>query len=369
MPDRLSPAELFALLPSSPEVMDRPWTVDWAALTGSPADLLRELVPERTEFSTSGSTGGPRTWSRGRDQLLSEAGMLADLVAESGPEAVVAFAPPKHVYGMLASVLMPALLGVPVWYVPRFAPLPPAGPRRWAVVSIPWTFPILGSRGAWLDGAERLAFLHSTSVLPRSADELMGRLGGRATLTEVFGSTETGGVAHRVWHPVNRPWTLFPDVEFGEGAGAPGEESRLVVRSPRLAAPEGGTAAREHRMDDHVVRLGDRSFGFSGRRTRLVNVNGRRLDLESMEDRLRGIVSCADLACVPVTDPMTGEHFELLIVPGAEGPPSERTLAGAVRAVECRPRAVRVVERIDRSETGKLRRVQSAHVSSEGADA
>ncbi|RKS06868.1 AMP-binding enzyme [Nocardiopsis sp. Huas11] len=369
MSDRLSPAELFALLPSSPEVMDRPWTVDWAAQTSAPADLLRELVPERMEFSTSGSTGGPRSWFRGRDQLLSEARMLADLLADSAPEAVVTFAPPKHVYGMLASVLMPALLGVPVWYVPRFAPLPPEGPRGWAVVSIPWTFPILNRRGDWLDRAERLAFLHSTSTLPESAAELMGRLGERATLTEIFGSTETGGVAHRRWSPANRPWTLFPDVEFGEGAGARGEESGLVVRSPRLAAPEGGTVATEWCMDDHVVRLGDRSFGFAGRRTRLVNVNGHRLDLESMEDRLRGVVRCADLACVPVTDSMTGEHFELWIVPGAEGPPTDRVLAEAVRSAEYRPRAVRVVERIDRSETGKLRRVQSAHVRSEGADA
>lgn len=369
MSNRLSPTELFASSPSSPELTDRPWKVDWSGSTEKPIDLLRESLPSRTRFSTSGSTGAPRPWFRTREQLLSEAGMLADLLSESSPEAIVTFAPPQHVYGMLAGVLMPALLGVPVWYVPRFAPLPPVGPRRWGVVAIPWTFPILLRRGAWLDEADHLAFLHSTSVLPGSAVELMGGLGGKATLTEVFGSTETGGVAHRRWGPGNSPWHLFPDVEFGESVDGPGEEARLIVRSPRLAAPERGTAIRERRMDDHVIRLGERSFAFAGRRTRLVNVNGHRLDLESMETRLREIVRCEDLACVPIGDPMTGEHFELLIAPGAEVPPTQETLSEAVAAIEYRPRAVRVVERIDRSETGKLRRVQSAHVRSEGADA
>ena len=207
----------------------------------------------------------------------------------------------------------------------------------------------------------------SRALDPAGDDRAADLHEARATLTEICGSPAPGGGPPGWWTPDDPPWSLFPDVEFAS-AGGDREEARLTVRSPRLASPEGGRAAREWTMDDHVVRLGERGFGFAGRRTRLVNVNGRRLDLDRLEDRLREVLPCADLACVPVRDPMTGEHFELLIAPGPEGAPDPETLTGAAAAVEPRPRAVRVVERIDRSETGKLRRVQTVHARSEGAD-
>lgn len=368
MSDRLSPAELFALPPSSPRLTERPWTVDHSSGPLAEKDLSG-LLPARTRFTTSGSTGDPVPWYRTGEQLAAEAALLAGLLSDAAPEAVVTFAPPRHLYGMLTGVLVPALLGVPVWYVPKFAPLPPASGRRWAVAAIPWTFPILARRRAWLDTAGHVAFLHSTSVLPRTAADLLADLGERASLTEIFGSTETGGVAFRRWAPGDPPWRLFPDVEFARAGGDTREEALLGIRSPRLASPGEGGPAREWTMDDHVVRSGARGFCFAGRRTRLVNVNGRRLDLDHLEERLRGVVPCDDLACVPVADPMTGEHFELLIAPGPAGTPDPETLAAAAAAVDPRPRAVRVVERIDRSETGKLRRVQTAHARSEGADA
>ncbi|WP_017587944.1 AMP-binding protein [Nocardiopsis ganjiahuensis] len=365
--DELSPRELLSKPPGAPELTDRPWTVRWDLVDGSAEELVADLLPPETEFSTSGSTGTPRSWFRTDGQLLDEARLLAGLVADTRPEAVVSFAPPRHVYGLLASVLVPAVLGVPVWYVPRFGSLPSTRHRRWAVVAIPWTFRILGRRRAWLESAERLAFVHSTAVLPRSAVDLLSGLEAKASLVEVFGSTETGGVAYRRWASDAEAWHLFPDVEFaGDGGGPSQEEAPLVVRSPRIARPEEGTAGPEHRMDDHVRRVGRREFAFAGRRTRIVNVNGRRLDLDLMEERLLAAVDCDDLACVPVPDEFTGEHFDLLLVPGRTGAPDPEALRKAIEGLACRPRSVRTVERIDRSETGKLRRVQSAQPHPEG---
>jgi len=366
--DELSPGDLLTRLPAAPELSERPWTVRWDELDEPAEQVLGLLLPPETAFTTSGSTGRPTVWHRTREQLVSEAGLLAALLEDARPEAVVSFAPPRHLYGMLASVLVPALLGVPVWYVPQFAQLPPPDHRRWAVMAIPWTFRILLSRTNWIDAAERLAFVHSTAVVPRSANDLLSAAGGRASLTEIFGSTETGGVAHREWNPHNPPWHLFSDVEFGDGPDRPGTEDPLVVRSPRIARPGAGPPAAECRMDDHVVRLSDRTFGFAGRRTRLVNVNGRRLDLDLMEERLVDVLDCEDLACVPVLDPLTGEHFDLLIVPASAGAPDAEELRRALDRIEYLPRSVRTVERIDRSETGKLRRVQSARARPEGVD-
>lgn len=55
-------------------------------------------------------------------------------------------------------------------------------------------------------------------------------------------------------------------------------------------------------------------FRFHGRRSRLVKVNGQRVHLDHVEERLRELVPCADLACVPIPDEVRGEDFDLLVV-------------------------------------------------------
>ena len=124
-------------------------------------------------------------------------------------------------------------------------------------------------------------------------------------------------MATRQWSPSAPPdWNLIDDVvAFADPGSNRGEgEVTLKVRSPRLAFLTGEGAPDSCELDDHVERLGDRVFRFTGRRTRLVNVNGRRLNLDRLEDLLRPVLDCVDHAVRPVTDPMIGEHIELLVV-------------------------------------------------------
>ncbi|WP_067972613.1 class I adenylate-forming enzyme family protein [Nocardiopsis trehalosi] len=359
---RPDPERLLGAL-GDPEATEHPWTVDWSAVPDAAA-LVRAALPARTAFHTSGSTGRRRRWERTADQLWAEAGLVADLVSADGrPDAVLAFAPPRHLYGTIATVLVPARLGVPVHYLPAGARLPDPGGRRWAVAAIPWTFGILLRRRAWFDGAARADFVHSTAVLPSAAFDLLDAVHARGRagwLLELFGSTETGAVAVRrrragaTRDPAD-PWTLCADVRF---AGPAAGEAPLTVRSPRLALAEDGAPPPVWEMDDRVRVTGERTFTFAGRRGRLVNVNGRRLDLDRLEEELRSALDCADLACAPVADAFVGEHFDLLVVPGPGGGPSGTDLRAALDRLGCRPRRVRSVDRIDRSETGKLRHVQ-----------
>jgi acyl-coenzyme A synthetase/AMP-(fatty) acid ligase len=322
-------------------ITDRAWFVRWDR-----SFPVLERLPETVVMRTSGSTGPGRDWPRTREQLWTEAGLLADLLRPYDPEAVVAFAPPRHLFGALASVLVPARLGLPVWYRPGFfGSLPPVAGKRVAVVAVPWIFPLLLAHPAWLRTVADITVLHSTATLPATAGEFLATA-PHARIIEVFGSTETGGVAKRRWDGGNPLWELFDDVTVESCTGG---EVPLVVRSPRLA---GG--ARTWQTDD-VVELADaRRFRFTGRRGRLVKVNGRRLNLDELEIALRAVVRCADLALVPVADAMTGEHVELLVVPSGGIRPD---LGPAIDVLGLRPRRVRVVDRIDRTETGKLRLV------------
>ncbi|MBP2473508.1 acyl-CoA synthetase (AMP-forming)/AMP-acid ligase II [Crossiella equi] len=324
---------------------DRPWHHDWSTMSDLRAAVQ---LPSTMDFDTSGSTGPSRTWRHRGETLWTEAGLLADLVRPHRPEAVLASAPPRHLYGALATVLLPARLRLPVWYRPQyFGALPPPGGRRWLVVAVPWTFAALARREAWLDQVAHLTVLHSSATVPETAARLLERLGGRAEVVEVFGATETGGVAHRVWRPDPPPWRLFPDVELRtEGPG----EQPLRVRGPRLAE---GLA--EWTLDDFVVPVPDRGFRFAGRRSRLVKVNGRRVDLDVLEAALRAALPGMDLAALPVADPTSGEHVDLLVVPEGR---TEDEVRAAIAHLAPRPRRVLLVPAIDRSATGKARRVR-----------
>ncbi|MER5649353.1 long-chain fatty acid--CoA ligase [Streptosporangium sp. NPDC002524] len=383
--EEVTPAELLGSGFAAPRINESPWLVRWDLLGDGPDTdrFVLDALAETVDLETSGTTGPSRCWRRTREQMWSEAGLLAGLIERDRPSAILSFAPPRHVYGALASVLVPARLRLPAWYRPQyFGAMPPPESLRWAVVAVPWTFSILRRHVAWVRRTEHLTVLHSTATLPAAAESVVKEAGRRRMrVVEVFGSTEAGGIASRTWNPDGPPWELFDDVEFalpdGEADDAPsrerpgdpyGEETPLVVRSPRLAFRPGEAPADVWRTDDYVRRLDGRRFRFDGRRDRLVKINGRRIDLDRLEESVRSVLRCADLAFLPVADALTGENFDLLVVPDGGAPLSVTEVRAAAGRFDARPRQVRLVDRIDRSDTGKLRRLQRPSLSDAGAD-
>ncbi|MEU5553662.1 class I adenylate-forming enzyme family protein [Micromonospora sp. NPDC047793] len=367
-----TPEELLALGLTAPEVTEQAWTVHWGKAEADPEELFHRTVPATVDFHTSGSTGPRVCWRRTRENVWLEAGMLAGFVAPERPEALLSCVPPVHLYGALASVLIPAHLRVPAWFRPSFyGAMPELEQRRLVVVATPWIFTLLLENMAWVRRQEHLTVLHGGAMLPSTAGDFLDQAGPeRALIVEVLGSTEAGGIATRRWRTGSPPpWTLFPDVSYADsGPVAVDEdgESQLVVRGPRLAFAPGQPAPLEWTSDDYVRRLDDRTFAFAGRRNRLVKVNGRRISLDEAELVLRASVDCADLALLPVTHHMIGEHVDLLVVlrPGTRA--AEIGLVDGIARIGLRPRKVHFVPRIERSDTGKLRRVQPALTSGPG---
>ena len=355
----VSPDWLFAEGVASERLNTQPWLVRWDAVEDDPKELLDRLLPSSVENWTSGSTGAKRCWRHTREQLWDESALLADILASESPEAVLSFAPPRHLYGLLGSVLVPARLRVPACFRPQFfGSMPTVEADKWGVVAVPWAFPALERHTDWVESTTSLSLLHSTAMLPSAADEFMQGVGhGRATLVEIFGSTETGGIARRS-HGGDGLWSLFDDVEFVSDKARGDEEVPLAIRSPRLAAEHGGSSPEEWQTDDYVQRIGDRRFRFVGRRQALVKVNGRRYNLDLLERDLRAAIDCTDLVCVPVTHEISGEHVEVHVVPAPGrqlSPQRVRSQIGAA-GIGFLPSAVRLVGDIERTATGKPRR-------------
>jgi acyl-CoA synthetase (AMP-forming)/AMP-acid ligase II len=351
----LTPAQVLAPGFAAPEVTGRAWRVRWdrAAAIGAAA------LPDVVDFHTSGTTGPRQRWRRHGPNVWAEAGMLAELVAPGRPDAVVSFVPPVHLFGALATVLVPARLGVPAWYRESFfGELPDVGGGRPVVMATPWIFELLLRHLDWVRGLEHLTVLYGGAMLPATAGDLLREVGPeRVLLVEVLGSTEAGGIATRSWRAGEPPdWQLFPDVDFA-GPVTAGVEAPLAVTGPRLAFRPGEPVPGSWTGDDRVVPLGPRTFRHAGRAGRLVKVNGRRINLDDAEHTLRALLDCADLALVPVADPKIGEHVELHLAlrPGADV--ADLDLAAAFARLGVRPRKLHVVPRIARSALGKLRHV------------
>lgn len=325
-----------------------PWCVRWDRLDTEERAAVARTLPSPVVTKTSGSTGQQRAWSRTPAQLLSETAQLAALWQDRRVDMVLASAPPAHFYGLLTTLLLPLRLGVPVYYMPDFhAALPDVTGRGVGVTAIPWTFRILSRSLDALASAAEISVLHSTAKLPLEASEFVAGLDTvDVAITEIFGSTETGGIASRRLPAAE--WTLFDDVTLEhDGVG----EVPLVVSGPRLA-----DGLHRWQTDDSIDMVGGRKFLFLGRRTRLRKINGVRVNLDEVEELLRAAAPCADLACVPIDDPLRGESFSVLAVPVE---PARDDLVSRVRiaakSLRLAPHEVRIVARIDRSETGKLR--------------
>lgn len=289
-------------------------------------------------FSTSGTTGEPVEWVRTTAQLDAETRLLADLLDGPDLDAVLTHAPQAHLYGHLVGDRLPRLLSLPVHRVPVAKPFHLAGARHPLLVTLPASFSVLARSLRGLDGARRVTIVFSSAEIPQLARTVTAALGDRGRLVELFGSTETGLVASRVFAE-SPEWTLAPDVRFGAELTATGS-GRLAVLGPRLARRAGQPVPVGITLDDLVSVVDDRTFRWHGRVSRMIKVNGRKVDLDAVLGVLATAAPSATLSCRPEADDVRGEWFTVTVAP--DDPATRHALDAAITTLPAwqRPRAV-----------------------------
>lgn len=191
-------------------------------------------------FTTSGSSGAPaqctHRWALIAQELDAQAALFA------GRQRVVGLVGPRHIYGFLFCVLLPRWLGVPFVDGRGAAPAGMACISRPGdlLVGFPMRWELAAPSGRWPDDVTGV-----TSTGPIAAATITAlRQRGLARMVEVYGSSETGGVAWRE-NPADslRPyphWSLDGDCTLMRGdPEVPGLTHRIV--SPdTLRARAGG---------------------------------------------------------------------------------------------------------------------------------
>ena len=216
----------------------------------------------KLSFRTSGSSGVAKACPHALANLLQEAEHLARLVP--GTQRVLAAVPAHHIYGFLFTVLLPDQLGCnEVIDIRRMTPQAVASMLRPGdlVISHPAHWAILarhaGHLGPLPPGVQGIS---STAPCPDPLARQLVDMGLVETLTQVYGSSETAGVAIRT--TAGAPFRLMP---FWSRDGA--EEHRLA----RTGADE---SVSLHEVQDHLVWLDEQRFSICGRRDEAVQVGG-----------------------------------------------------------------------------------------------
>lgn len=328
--------------------------VDVRTLTGARGSgalsSLRELGPEErlVTLYTSGTTAESAAWAKACRQLLGEARMQAEYYGLTSADCVLCTVPSRHIYGLLFGILAPLAVGARfVRETDLLAKGVAAKARLYeatVLVSAPAHLRALGELDAGALGQVRQIVSSGAPLGARTGRRLRERFGTR--VTEVLGSTETGGIATRSGDG-GAPWRPLPGVQVAQGSAG-----RLVVRSPYLA--RGGT---EHVSNDRIELFPDGTFEHLGRDDGTVKVAGKRVRLDEIEALVLDLQGVDDVAAlIEDVDGLRGSEIRLAVVaPGWSAEEIRRQLSRYFDA-SVLPRRIRFFEALPRTDNGKLRR-------------
>ena len=251
--------------------------------------LFAELKGQLT-FFTSGSTGKPKPIVKLLSQLIAEIEILSTTFSMQLQQStcVVSTVSHQHIYGLLFKVLIPLRAGITIanktFEYPEhinaffddlqyhendllkdsFKSLlisSPAHLKRLVLDNV--LVPIKNTISATFSSGGPLS-LETSQCFEKQMQQAP---------IEVFGSTETGGIAWRCGQfDNNSPWVLFPTLSYKFIAPA----GQLAINSPYV--PE-----HEYLTDDLIQPIDANSFYLLGRVDRTIKLEEKRINLAHVE--------------------------------------------------------------------------------------
>ena len=353
-------------------VRDRPEVVALIHDTESGApfqieDLLRREAPARpfkapiapdqdviaTVF-TSGTTGPMKPLRKGRRELFGEAHRLGEIFGVGTGDRIVGTIVPGHIYGLLFTILLPlargaafsretphhaeSVAGCIARHSANVLVTVPVGLRAFDALT-PKSFPTL----------ERV--FSSTGPLPESvALAFLDR--HDLAVTEILGSSETGGIASRERRKSTTGedslWKPLEGVQVSQGV-----DQRLIVDSPFIYSD----FPVPFETEDLVSLNEDGTFLHHGRADGIVKIAGQRVSIREMEEAIAQH-PCVDEAVVAAIPADGGRGHQLIAAVTPTTAPVPEIKAALRKRFEpsCLPRRILPVDDLPREENGKVPR-------------
>lgn len=337
LPGDTQPQTLARLMPEMDACAGQlPRAMAAPAPEGVPAwPAMAPLPPQQTRLVvyTSGSSGEPMAIEKSLSQLEAEVGALqaafGALIKTPGGGSAVAVVQAtvshQHIYGLLFLILWPLAAGRS-FVAERLAyPEDLAARLKIHAASVWVTSPAhlkrLPETLGWQEARQSLRGVFSSGgPLPFEAARACSHLLGHAPI-EVFGSSETGGIAwrQRSASEDEGAWSALPGVEWRvEGASAD-QPGRLAVRSAHLSDSQAWyTTADCIRPVLTQAKGSPPSFIHLGRADRIVKIEEKRVSIAAL-DALLARCEALTQARVLVLDEAGQARLAVVAVPSDAG--------------------------------------------------
>lgn len=274
------------------------FSTEWHALQPSKADEVSaaDYFAMDADFAalvvhTSGTTGTAQAIPKRLSQLSNEVATLESVFgSQIGDADIVATVSHQHIYGLLFKVLWPLTIGRTIHAHSQNFPeelVRLLATRPCVLIASPAHLKRLPDHLPWATAANYLRTVFSSGgPLPADVAQATDILLGQIPV-EVYGSSETGGIAWRqratsAVDAVDESWTPFPQLEWRIAAKNNVDENEtgdnlLEIRSPHLADD------LWLRLADCVQAHGDHRFLLTGRSDRIVKIEEKRISLSAIE--------------------------------------------------------------------------------------
>jgi acyl-coenzyme A synthetase/AMP-(fatty) acid ligase len=277
-------------------------------LTNSPSCQL--------ELFTSGSSGEPKKITKTLENLEAELIALEKNWGKTVNDAVFfSTVTHLHIYGLLFRLLWPLTTGRPFFNKSYLFP------DDLLKAMIKFSAAILISSPAHL---KRIPQMTSTATFCQKI-KLIVSSGGplafetsniyttetRLTPLEVFGSTETGGIAWRQQTAINTPWQTFDSIQIKQDQ----ETGTLSLKSPFIPDPDW------YHTSDLIELISSNTFLLKGRADRIVKIEEKRIGLAHLETKIIETGIIEDAYVTVLTDDSANGRISLgcLIALNAQG--------------------------------------------------
>jgi long-chain acyl-CoA synthetase len=269
-------------------------------------DLVARLRQEDTQdltFATSGSMGKAKNFRHDFDWLLQEANAWAKKLKHV--ERIVVCVPSHHIFGAIWTCLLPQVLQVPVLVVSTETISLKIFNDHDLLVTVPpvWEYLASTMRANKAFVQKRVCGISSTAVLSRETHENLIHQAGFAAIWQIYGSTETAGLAHAENANSIYTWLLYLQ---------PISSNTVQRTTPQ------GTQVIQDLPDDIVWLPSDDShqtFELGVRNDDIVKIGGHRVSLQKIEQTIAAHQQVS--ACLVRFDEAQ-QQLKALIVPATE---------------------------------------------------
>ncbi len=321
--------------------------------SGPPLDHF-DSDPEKEllRLYTGGSTGMPQIWSKTGINIFAESLFLATHFGVGANDRIIATISPYHIYGLLYSVTLPLVSGATV--VPGTPSYPEEIIREakeygaTILISVPAHYRALHGK-VFADASLRLAFSSAGALDPHDNSAFCQT--NEVDIMEVYGSTETGGIALRNRRQGEGHFTPYPTLDWKIEGG------QLLVRSPYLSFDLPRDARGYFTTGDRVEPFGSRGFSLKGRADSITKVGGNRVDLEEIAEFIKGQPGVTDCLVLSIAENGGRQQRIAAVIEGVAVSLEElkKALAGRFEPYAL-PRTFKTVQQMPIKDNGKYDR-------------